>query len=384
MANRASRIEVSIPTASFDGRYYGRYPSGNAPHWAAGASSVSSAVAALTSGGGSGADWASRSAGRLQAVRFDNLSAVNTYAFNEDGNKGAGWTASHITFDTSAPVDGSPGAARINCLDADGADNGNLQFYIDPVLHTVYGTGQDFFIQWRQYMPSAYAYAAFLGSGGNNPGFGNGSKQIIVSQYESNGQGGTNVSGEIVVENTDQMCCPRMYYTDPGGSDQLIQTLYNGGNDARWQNQIVNASPADTSGTLVYPQSAQKYGPMYDMRGAGKINLGAPDPNNGGWIYLPNNWMTFEIHVRQGTVGSSNTLIEFWAAYDGEPPVLVHKMTTANPGAATAFIYSGFTLMTYCTLRTTNGGFDTYCLFQSVISDTSAIPFPGGFPITPS
>lgn len=45
MPNRPSRIEISIPSASFDGRYYGRYPHGDAPPTGLASDAVSSAAA---------------------------------------------------------------------------------------------------------------------------------------------------------------------------------------------------------------------------------------------------------------------------------------------------------------------------------------------------
>lgn len=62
MPNRPSRIEISIPVASFDGRFRGRYPNGNAPPTAiasAAASSSSAAAALTTSGGGGEPTWLS-------------------------------------------------------------------------------------------------------------------------------------------------------------------------------------------------------------------------------------------------------------------------------------------------------------------------------------
>jgi hypothetical protein len=54
MGNRPSRLVISIPTASGDGKYYGRYPNGNAPvgsvALAATPEDDSSASAALTTG----------------------------------------------------------------------------------------------------------------------------------------------------------------------------------------------------------------------------------------------------------------------------------------------------------------------------------------------
>lgn len=52
MANRPSRLAVSIPTASPDGRFYGRYPHGNAPSgvFSGGAAASAAAAGALSTG----------------------------------------------------------------------------------------------------------------------------------------------------------------------------------------------------------------------------------------------------------------------------------------------------------------------------------------------
>lgn len=338
---------------------------------------------------GTSADWNARSAGALQAVRFDALATVNTYAFNEDSGKGAGWTASHITWDGLQTCDGGTGSMVFNVLNADGADNGSMVFYIDPVNHTVFTTGMDFYIQWREYMPPAFCQSVFPGAAGSiDVGLANGFKQLLLSQFytTSGGNGGSDVTGEIVVENTRQVSCPQIYWQDSGGSDHQIETVYNGGNDFLLQNGINNPGISDPSGTLTYPLVCQKYGLTYSLEQQGVgvgVQTGTPNVNNGGFTYTPNNWQTFMLHVRPGTLGGSNTVIEFWGAKDGQTPVLIHRTAVANPGRFNNNLYNGFTLLPYCTLRTTNGGFDTTNRRNSLITHTQPIPFPGGFAVTP-
>lgn len=333
-----------------------------------------------------GADthWASvlTAPGLLSAVRFASQADVTAATFDPTNP----FSISHVVFDSSIKPGAAAGSMKFNVLNADGVNNGSAVFWIDPTSHHVYNNGSEFFIFWRQYMPTAFCQTAFPGSGGIDPGKANGFKQILLSQYYNTsgvGQGGSNIPGEIVVENTRQMCAPQLYWQDSGGSDHQVSTIYNGA-DFRLQNQINNLAISDPSGTLAYPTSAQKYGVMYQNY---PKQTGTADPNSFGYHYRANEWQSFLLHVRVGTIGSSNTLIELWCAGDNLAPRLVHKDTAANPGNGNngnGNIYTGFTLLPYCTARTSNGGFDTAVYYSDIATGTQKIPFPGGFNVTPS
>jgi hypothetical protein len=375
---------VALPAGVVDNLSLGRYEYTDSIGVVGG--SNGHVITADDGAGAGGSDWAAilSSPGLLSARRYTSQADVTTDAFDQTN----AFTLSHVVWDSTIATPGAAGSCRFNVLDTDQASSGSLVLWIDPVGQHVYNNGGEFFIRWRQYMPTAFCQTAFPGSGGITTGKANGFKQMILSQYYNSsgtiGSGGSNVGGEIVVENTEQMSCPRMYYTDSNGSDQLITTPYNGGNDWRWQNQINNVAIPDPNGTLTYPTSSQKYGPMY----AGEPRqTGTPDPNNGGYVYRPNEWQTFMVHVRVGTIGSSNTLIEMWCAGDGLAPKLVHKITNANPGNGNngnGNIYTGFTMLPYNTAKTGGGGVNTFTCVQDIATATQKLPFPGGFTVTPS
>ncbi len=313
-------------------------------------------------------DWVERSTapGVLQAIKVESSGDVEDIVF-DDGLS----NAENVSYDTTQKASGS-GSVRIEVLDDDGTNNGTLRIYIDPA-ETIFSEGDEFYIQWRQYMPTAFCQTAFPGSGGIDSGKANGIKQIIISQYSS-----SNVIGEIVVENTRQMSCPQMYWQWSGGDVQIYEPYAS---SYRLQNMIDNdPETPDPGEDLEYPESTQRYGPMYNHT---PVQTGAPDDDNGGYVYLPNEWQTFMIHVRVGTWGDSNTLIEMWCAGEGDEPILVHRQTDSNPGQPPAGGYEAFWLLPYCTARTSNGGFDTYVNYDEIITSIYPINFPGGFTVEP-
>lgn len=87
MANRFSRVEVGIPSASYDGRYYGRYPHGDKPNNLLAANAASSSSATGSMGADQIADWNARSTapgviwahnfdGPVEVTQFQNISGA--------------------------------------------------------------------------------------------------------------------------------------------------------------------------------------------------------------------------------------------------------------------------------------------------------------------
>jgi len=93
--SRPSRIEISIPVASPDGRYYGRYPQGNAPYvLRAGASDSTAAGAGLTT------------AIRMAAAGVSSAAAAAVLTTGGGGVQAlVSWTAPTTNADGSALTD---------------------------------------------------------------------------------------------------------------------------------------------------------------------------------------------------------------------------------------------------------------------------------------
>lgn len=165
-----------------------------------------------------------------------------------------------------------------------------------------FGAGEDFYVQWRQRFDSNFINTHFAGSGGW--------KTIIVGEGDVAGQTEANscTELELVVSNLEFRNYAQMYH--------------NCG---------------------VYKGLYERYG-SYDF----KMQNGMPSPyclysdNNGTgcFKFYPNEWMTFQIHVRPGprgtatgslestsVTGFTNSVVEMWAAREGQPSVLIHSWT---------------------------------------------------------
>lgn len=55
----------------------------------------------------------------------------------------------------------------------------------------------------------------------------------------------------------------------------------------------------------------------------------------GCFQYVANEWMTFQVHVKIGTWGTSSSRLQMWAAREGQPSVLINDSADNAPGGYT-------------------------------------------------
>ena len=309
------------------------------------------------------ADWLARStaAGVLRAIRFDNSTEVtaNTLADVRAGN---------VTYLTTDAASGA-GCLRFAVNDTDGQNNGNWRLYIASDQR-VFGPAQSskkYFVQFRQKAPANFMHAAYPGTNG---GYANGQKHIICSWFAASNQ-----NNEVVIEDSLQMGAPTWYYQN-GSSFANDRISMAGGAFFRMQTGVDNGTPASPVTIADY---MARYGLTLDYNNSNR-NTGTPDTNNGGFYYTPDEWMTFELMV-DFTNGFNAANVQIWVAHASAAPVRIVNSTvtlgSANGG------HNAIWLLPYCTNRTSNGGYDTYTLYDEVITSTSPINFPGGFVVTP-
>ena len=310
------------------------------------------------------ADWIARStaSGVLRAIRFDTSTEVtaNTLQDSKAGN------VTHYTGDFASGV----GCLRFAVNNTDGANNGNWWIYLANDQR-VFGPAQaskQYYVQYRQKMPSAFCYAAWPADGSCSP-YCCGQKHSICSHHT-----GSNQNNEVVIEDTYQMGAPSWYYQD-GSSFARADIWISALNAFRLQNAVNNGGAEST-----IAEAWAKYGLLYTA-GASNKNSGTPDTRNGGLYYLPDEWMTFETRV-DFTNGFSAVRVEMWAAHAGLAPVKIAssvvQLGSGNGG------HDALWLLPYATSRTSNGGFDTYTLYDEVITSTAPINFPGDYAVTPA
>lgn len=308
-------------------------------------------------------DWQSRAngAGVLRAIRFDSPAELSSFVFPDS-------KANHWSWDSTVRPSGN-GSARIAVLNADGANNGSLAIDIAPDQR-VFGpaqTNKQYYVQFRQRMPATFCHATYLGDGTNAP-FGNGQKHIICSHHSSSNQ-----NNEVVIEDSFQLGGPTWYYQDGVSSAVTDWASVLGGAAFRVQMGVDNGGPEAT-----LQQCRDRYGLLY--RGADK-NCGQPILPQGGFWYVAEEWMTFMIRV-DFSGGFSAVRVEIWCAHENQPPVrIASRLVTLGPANGG---HTRVWPMTYCTSRTTNGGFDTFTYFSEIITSLQAIAFPGGYTVTPA
>jgi hypothetical protein len=238
-------------------------------------------------------DFAARSSapGVLRAEGFDSAAAVAAHVF-PDGRfelSGSGYDAN---------VHASGGGSLHFVVPSLSASNtsGAWTLNFSDALDVGIGAGDDVYIQWRERFDSNMLNTRFAGS--------EGWKQIIVGEGDTPGQQPVNscTELELVMQNQDLDGFPIMYH-----NCGVYQGFYEafGAYDFKLQNQM-------PSPYCLFSNHA------------------------GCFMYSPNEWMTFQIHIKPGprgtaastledgktVTGFTNSVVEFWVAREGQPSVL--------------------------------------------------------------
>lgn len=173
------------------------------------------------------------------------------------------------------------GSLRFEIPSSSGSDtSGSFWLNFADDFSVQLGEGDEFYVQWRQRFSPEFINTAYAGGGGW--------KQIIVGEGDRPGVTANSCTQlEIVVTNSYHLGYPAMYHSC-GEKDGDFDGLYS--------------------------------------KGSGK--------------YFPNEWMTFQIHVKIGTWYKNdgnyhqNSTVQLWVAREGEGAELVVDL---SPELATLF-----------------------------------------------
>lgn len=226
------------------------------------------------------------------AVSFDSASDVDRHIFPNGAFRSSvgGW-------DTKVKASGA-GSMRFvikSQSPAGGAGSWRINF---PKPY--FGANSEFYVQWRQRFSRELLETGFKGSAGF--------KQIIIGPGDPGFRELPSCSEpEIVVQNTYQRGFPQMYHSC-GTFRPFEQKL--------------------PDGDLLLQNAAPEPHCLYRER---------EDPQR-CFRYVPDEWMTFQIHVKLGPrgVGTSSlegpdirgfvdSTVRMWAAREGQPSVLIHN-----------------------------------------------------------
>ena len=208
----------------------------------------------------------------------------------------------------------SSGSWRTNFAD----DNYSIKFR----------SGDDLYIQWRQRFSMDFLSTVYQTTTGSAGGW----KQVIIGEgdYEGFEYGDApEVSSctrlEFVVQNSSQRYFPQIYHScgDYWPYSQPFASEYNGA-DFLLQNGIEEQGDNDAQRYVLYSQESSLVTSVRD--------------DFPGAAYHPDEWMTFQIHLAPGPLGSAvdpliggerwgftDSTVEMWVARDGEPAVLTHR-----------------------------------------------------------
>jgi hypothetical protein len=177
-----------------------------------------------------------------------------------------------------------------------GGSSGSFSIDFSPDLSFQVGEGQEFYIQWRQRFSADLLKTIFT----NSEGF----KQVIISDGDRPGHiANACTQLEIVLQNTSQQGAPQLYHScgEKDGAYEPL-TVYN---------------------------SYRTPGKYEVQNGLNPPCLWQEVKSPPCVMYKPDQWMTFQIHVRVGTWYKNDrkyhhdSTVQLWVAYEGKPSKLV-------------------------------------------------------------
>jgi hypothetical protein len=275
-------------------------------------------------------DWINRSTGP-GVIRADRIADAQVVADRKIGSQDA-----YVTWDTTHAASGA-GSCRIEIPTNSGAASSDIRWNFSDDGTVRRGANTEFYVQWRQRFSQSMLDTLYDYTAGNG-----GWKQMNISQgdVETNPSwdypnelfpGFGEVSSlqplEIVVNNAGFRFMPSMYHSSL--AFDRFQEPYSG--DFKYQNAI-------DAGVGVTPDSSRFV--LWSVEPTNVTQLRSLNPGVG---YFPDEWMTFQIRLKVGPLGTDtdfwgggsksgfiNSEMEMWVARDGQPSVLVHSYTVAN------------------------------------------------------
>jgi len=315
----------------------------------------------------------------------------------QDADNGGNGGFTHGFVDTALAASGNSSFHFVIPAFAPQDSSGSVHLDFSSTLSTSFGQGQEFYVQWRQNMDTAYLTNTYLngsscpppdGTARVNPSdcpgdaFSGGMKQIIIGPQDTSlaqTQSGKHWSCEVphlVVTMDLYRQIPTMYHSC--GLYEPFQPAY-----------------------LPPAQSYPNYLNQSAVACGGVLTPGvvAPDPCV---KYVANQWQTVQIHVKvghwylvspttlQGTYNyRRDSQVDMWLAQDNQPSVLVQSMvfyslhnyasdaSSYQPGSP--YNYGKVWLLPYNTFRDPNAG--PYPVaniwYDNVVISSARVPDPG-------
>jgi len=198
-----------------------------------------------------------------------------------------------------------------------GADTSGSYFAnFSEDLSSQFGENSEFYVQWRQRFSPEFLNTRYDG--------GEGWKQVIIGTGDQPGHLYSSCSAlEVVVQNTYQRGFARIYDSCTGSAshgayDPFSQPFATPWNGANFKLQNAMHSPYC----------------LYDNQGKSQL-----PPTGNCFGYFPNEWMTFQVHVKMGPRVNdefTNSFVQLWIAREGQPSRLVIDWGRYNLSAGDA------------------------------------------------
>ena len=232
-------------------------------------------------------------------------------------------------------------------------------------LSTQFGPNSEFYLQWRQRFSPEFLNTVYQGGGGW--------KQSIISTGDKPGcTASQSASGlcyssctalETVTQNTNHRGFAQLYNSCTGSASHGPYDPFQepfGSFDFKLQ----NARPAPY---CLYSQSGSNRFP----------------PNGNCFGYFPDEWMTFQVHIKTGPRVNdefTNSFVQLWIARDGQPSELAFNWGPYNLSAGSALENQRFGkiwLLPYNTGKSSAQSHPTaYTWYDELIISTSKIADP--------
>jgi hypothetical protein len=337
------------------------------------------------------ADFMARcsSPGVLRCVGFDAASDI-TGRYGDNTGLGIGFPTAAPVLDTTVKASGNSSLMfTIPSNSNDGASGYYFANFTNNIADQV-GEGQEIYVQWRQRFSPELLTTRYWGTYGNpgdcgpgSPGCSGGFKQFSLSEGDRPPGyiAPSCVDIDVPVQNIQQGGFPMMYHSCgvKDGHYESLQYYDSALNAFTDQNNVPNCTTATKTGCF---------------------------------YYQPNEWMTFQMHVKVGTwykndgVYHHDSTVQLWMAREGQPSVLIidwspqHLCINTTCGAPAGGTNTGYDLVNLSTplmkfgkiyllpYQTQKDPTQThptaYTWYDELIISKSRIPDPGVPANTPS
>ncbi len=234
--------------------------------------------------------------GVVKCVGFDSSAeAPQTTWPNSPAIIPVGGTSTYRgSLDTSVKASGASSLRFVIPSNTPADTSGSFYTNFSNDLSVQFGESQEFYVQWRQRFSPELISTLYLKDDGSSA---NGWKQVIIGEGDRPGSPTTSCTSlETVVQNTSQRKFPQMYHNC--GTYANLYEPY-GSYDFKLQNVVAAPYCLYSNGGTVPPCVG----------------------------YVPNTWMTFQVHIKVGNWGQPNSTVELWVGQEGKSSVKVISFT---------------------------------------------------------